>query len=49
MAEPLDCQCLAVAVGEIESKLAAIRQCTHTGRPLGGEEFAQALDVSMYR
>jgi putative transposase len=28
-----------LAEGETESKLAAIRQCTHTGRPLGTPEF----------
>jgi hypothetical protein len=33
-----------LAAGEMESKLAAIRQCTHTGRPLGSTEFVQALD-----
>ena len=51
MAEPLDCQCLAAVSrgGEIESRLAAIRQCTHTGRPLGSEEFVQALEESMKR
>jgi putative transposase len=38
-----------LAAGEIDSRLAAIRQCTHTGRPLGSEEFVQALEVSMQR
>jgi hypothetical protein len=35
-----------LAAGEMESKLAAIRQCTHTGRPLGSTEFVQALEGS---
>jgi len=30
--------------GEIESKLAVIRQRTHTGRPLGTAEFVQDLE-----
>jgi hypothetical protein len=38
-----------LAAGEMESKLAAIRQCTHTGRPLGSTEFVQALEGSMKR
>jgi putative transposase len=36
-------------VGEMESELAAIRQCTHTGRPLGSAEFVQDLEASMNR
>jgi putative transposase len=38
-----------LAAGEMESKLVAIRQCTHTGRPLGSTEFVQALEGSMTR
>jgi hypothetical protein len=38
-----------LAVGEMESKLAAIRCCTHRGRPLGSAEFVQALVGSMKR
>jgi hypothetical protein len=29
--------------GETESEFAAIRQCTHTGRPLGAAEFVMVL------
>ena len=32
-----------LSVGEAESRLASIRRCTHTGRPLGTAEFVQAL------
>jgi putative transposase len=35
--------------GETESDLAALRQCTHTGRPLGTEEFIQSLEQSTHR
>jgi putative transposase len=35
-------ECLAA--GETESGLASIRQCTHTGRPLGTREFVHALE-----
>ena len=38
-----------LVAGEVESKLAEIRRCTHTGRPLGSEEFVQALEGSMKR
>jgi putative transposase len=30
--------------GQTESELAAIRQCTHTGRPLGSTEFIKSLE-----
>jgi predicted flavoprotein YhiN len=30
--------------GGTESGLAALRQCTHTGRPLGSPEFTEALE-----
>ncbi len=35
--------------GEDESKLAAIRQRTHTGRPLGSGEFIQGLEKATQR
>lgn len=35
--------------GETESELEAIRQCTHTGRPLGNSEFVKSLEQSMRR
>ena len=38
-----------LGVGEAESDLAALRQCTHTGRPLGTPEFIQALEQNMQR
>jgi hypothetical protein len=38
-----------LGVGEAESRLASIRHCTHTGRPLGTAEFVQALEGSMKR
>jgi hypothetical protein len=38
-----------LAAGEMESKLAEIRRCTHTGWPLGSSEFVQALEGSMKR
>jgi putative transposase len=33
-----------LADGEQQSELDAIRQCTHTGRPLGSEDFLQSLE-----
>ena len=38
-----------LAEGETESKLAAIRQCTHTGRPLGTPEFIGSLEETLKR
>ena len=38
-----------LAAGETETELASIRQCTHTGRPLGTQEFVHALEESMER
>jgi len=38
-----------LAAGEMETELASIRQCTHTGRPLGAREFVHALEESMDR
>jgi hypothetical protein len=33
---------------ETESELATIRQCTHTGRPLGTREFIGSLEREMH-
>jgi hypothetical protein len=33
-----------LAAGESEADLATLRQCTHTGRPLGSLEFIEALE-----
>jgi putative transposase len=38
-----------LAAGETETELASIRQCTHTGRPLGTQEFVLALENAMER
>lgn len=38
-----------LAAGETETELASIRQCTHTGRPLGTKEFVHALEDTMER
>ena len=38
-----------LSAGESESNLAALRQCTHTGRPLGTEEFIKTLEQSTLR
>jgi putative transposase len=38
-----------LASGGAESEIAAIRQCTHTGRPLGTQEFIHALEESTQR
>jgi len=35
--------------GESEAELGAIRKCTHTGRPLGNQEFLQALEEATAR
>jgi putative transposase len=35
--------------GETEAELAAIRECTHTGRPLGSSEFVKSLEQSTLR
>ena len=35
--------------GNAESEITAIRQCTHTGRPLGTEEFIRTLEGQMQR
>jgi hypothetical protein len=38
-----------LAAGEMESKLVAIGQCTHTGRPLGTGEFVGGLEKMAQR
>jgi putative transposase len=38
-----------LAAGETESEIAAIRQCTHSGRPLGGSEFIHDLEQTTLR
>jgi putative transposase len=38
-----------LAAGETETELASIRQCTHTGRPLGTQEFVHALERAIER
>ena len=38
-----------LATGESEEEVAAIRRCTHTGRPFGSPEFIQALERSTHR
>ena len=38
-----------LATGETESEIAEIRRCTHTGRPLGSEDFVHSLEHSMNR
>jgi len=38
-----------LAAGETETELASIRQCTHTGRPLGTREFVHSLEESVDR
>jgi putative transposase len=41
--------CEYLAAGETETELALIRQATHTGRPLGTDEFVRALEESTNR
>ena len=38
-----------LASAETEAELAAIRQCTHTGRPLGTPEFIHTLEETTHR
>ena len=38
-----------LAAGESSADLAALRQCTHTGRPLGTPDFVAALEKSSLR
>jgi len=38
-----------LSAGETESRLAALRECTHTGRPLGTQEFIKSLEQSTRR
>jgi len=41
--------CKYLAAGETETELASIRRCTHTGRPLGTQQFVHALEDAMER
>ena len=34
---------------DAEEEAAAIRECTHTGRPLGAAEFVQAMETATQR
>jgi REP-associated tyrosine transposase len=38
-----------LTAGESQTELTALRQCTHTGRPLGTPEFVAALEKSTLR
>ena len=38
-----------LSAGETESGLLAVRECTHTGRPLGSEEFVVELEEATCR
>ena len=38
-----------LAAGESQTDLAALRQCTHTGRPLGTTDFVASLEQSTLR
>ena len=38
-----------LGLGETEDQLQAIRQCTHTGRPLGSETFVEGLEHAIQR
>ncbi|SRR5579871_2114117 len=38
-----------LASGERQAELAAIRECTHTGRPLGAESFVRTLEATTQR
>lgn len=38
-----------LATAEAEEEIAAIRQCTHTGRPLGAESFVRSLEDTTQR
>jgi putative transposase len=38
-----------LAEGTTESEVSALRQCTHTRRPLGREEFVEQLEKAMLR
>ena len=38
-----------LASAATESEIAEIRRCTHTGRPLGTEEFVHSLELSSKR
>lgn len=38
-----------LSAGETESEIISVRQCTHTGRPLGSEEFIRDLEEAERR
>ena len=38
-----------LATGETQGEIEAIRQCTHTGRPLGAESFVRSLEDATQR
>lgn len=38
-----------LATGETQAEIAAIRHCTHTGRPLGAESFVRSLEDTTQR
>ena len=38
-----------LAAGETEDEVARLRQCTHTGRPLGTPEFIKSLERATQR
>jgi len=38
-----------LAEGEAEGEVAALRESTHTGRPLGTAEFVHSLEQAMQR
>lgn len=38
-----------LAAGETEAEIAAIRRCTHTGRPLGASDFVHSLEATTKR
>lgn len=38
-----------LATGETQEEIAAIRQCTHSGRPLGAESFVRSLEDATQR
>ena len=38
-----------LSCGDSEMEIAAIRQCTHTGRPLGSEDFVHSLERATLR
>ncbi|HZQ95220.1 MAG TPA: hypothetical protein VFA67_09435 [Candidatus Sulfotelmatobacter sp.] len=47
----MECMRVAFVLAEAESpiEVAALRQFTHTGRPLGTRDFVRALEASILR